>query len=238
MQRSFRVSAYLLGLMVVMAVAPGCADSFGWDSFSWWNSKAKKAKEADLARFGPTADQRVAEMKKLEKSPPATPEQRQQKAMEIGRQLQTEKDTLVRMSMMRALGAMPCDLSTRLLQAGLKDREADVRMACCRSLAKQNNSDAAAALASAAAGDTDIDVRLAAVRAIGNQKDPTLVKRTMAVALEDPDPAMQHCAMAALKTSSGRDFGNDVNKAREYVRSDLPAGAQNEAIAGRPTSRQ
>ncbi len=235
MHRSHRVRAYALALMVLMAVVPGCADTFGWDSFKWWNAKAKKQKAADLARFGPTADQRVADMAKLAKQPPASMEARQQKAVELGQQLETEKDTLVRMSIVRALGAMPCDNSVRLLKAGLQDREADVRVACCQGLAKQNNADAAQALAGAAGSDTEIDVRIAAVRALGNQKDPALVKRTMAVALEDPDPAMQHSAMIALKTSTGRDFGNNVNAAREFARGDAPTGApQNSAVAGRP----
>jgi HEAT repeat protein len=39
----------------------------------------------------------------------------------------------------------------------------------------------------------------------------------LAEALEDPDPAVQYRAVAALKQVSGRDLGNDVNAWREWA---------------------
>ena len=52
--------------------------------------------------------------------------------------------------------------------------------------------------------------------ALGECRDESAIP-VLARALEDSDPAVQYRAVAALKTVSGRDLGNDVNRWREWA---------------------
>jgi HEAT repeat protein len=64
-----------------------------------------------------------------------------------------------------------------------------------------------------------VDVRLRAIRSLGKLKQKSAIP-VLAQSLEDPDPAIQYRAVAALKEVSGRDLGNDVNAWREWAAAD------------------
>ena len=72
-------------------------------------------------------------------------------------------------------------------------------------------------LADMLAHDRDKDVRMAAARGLG-QSHEQIAKQALGAALDDNDPAMQHRAMVSLKTVTGKDLGNDVDKWRQYVK--------------------
>src|SRR5207244_3209345 len=105
--------------------------------------------------------------------------------------------------------------------AGLKDPERDVRVACCEAWSKRPGAESTRILAEALSTDTDHDVRIAAVKGLSGSGEKEAVK-ALAVALEDPDPAMQYCAVASMRDVTGQDLGNDVNAWRELAKKDDP----------------
>jgi HEAT repeat protein len=108
-----------------------------------------------------------------------------------------------------------------MLTAGLKDTDRDVRIACCEAWAKRKGHDATRLLSEMLTSDTDIDVRMAAARALGDTGDPAATP-ALALALENPDPAMQYRAVQSLKKLTGKKYDDNVAVWREYVKGNSP----------------
>jgi HEAT repeat protein len=119
------------------------------------------------------------------------------------------------------LAAYPTEAASKMLTAGLKDTDSDVRVACCQAWGKRKGHDATHLLSEILTSDTDIDVRLAAARALGETGDPAATA-ALGLALENPDPAMQYRAVQSLKKVSGRDYGDSIAVWREYLKGNSP----------------
>ena len=147
--------------------------------------------------------------------------EQQQMTETLAAQIRTEPDPLVRRAIQEEVGGIDLPLAKEMLLAGLNDTDADVRVVCCRMLGHWATESTIGALQQVIQQDDDIDVRLAAVDALGNIRSSRSVQ-ALAVALADRDPAMQYAAVGAIKTASGQNFGNDVQKWRQYAESDNP----------------
>jgi HEAT repeat protein len=101
-------------------------------------------------------------------------------------------------------------ISQQVLEAGLGDGDANVRMACCRALGKRAEAASVPRLAQALRGDKNNDVRMAAADALGKIKTPESLQSLVA-AIDDRDPAMQYVGIQAMKSVSGKDYGGDVS---------------------------
>jgi HEAT repeat protein len=107
----------------------------------------------------------------------------------------------------------------------MEDPDERVRMAACAAWRQRGGPEAVELLGVRYRSDREIDVRLRALRELGQLGDKEAIP-VLAKALEDPDPAVQYRAVAALKKVSGRDLGDDVNKWREWAAD--PAGSSAE----------
>ncbi len=128
-----------------------------------------------------------------------------------------EQDPLIRGQIIQSAGYLAGPNTLALLRQGLKDADADVRVLACQSLGRLGGPEAAAALAEALGSDTDPDVRLAAVKALGETGEPSAIQ-PLGLALAERDPAMQYQAVAALRQVAPVDYGNDVQRWRQYVK--------------------
>lgn len=137
-------------------------------------------------------------------------------------QIRSESDPVIRRQIVRTLGKYETDSALSVLLSGCKDSDSEVRIVSCQSLAHRRGQSSLAALDRALREDEDIDVRLAAAKALGSFQDQLAVT-ALGAALEDPDPALQFVAVQSLKQSTGRNFGNDVNSWRQYVKGGSPA---------------
>jgi HEAT repeat protein len=135
--------------------------------------------------------------------------------------IKTEKDPLIRVEIIRALGRYPGPDADAVLKAALSDADTHVRVAGCEAWGKRGDSQAVKLLAEALRGDVDADVRLAAARALGETKNREAVA-SLGEALNDSDPAMQYRAVLSLRQVTGKNLGNDVNRWQQYVKGDLP----------------
>jgi HEAT repeat protein len=91
-----------------------------------------------------------------------------------------------------------------------------VRTTACEVWGKRGGAEAVQLLSQRFQTDEELDVRLRALRMLGKLEDKDAIP-VLARALEDPDPAVQYRAVAALKQVSGRDLGNDVNAWRAWA---------------------
>ncbi len=234
----------LLLLCILAAATSGCT----WGSKNgvpWWGSKEDKAAAAEnLKRYGPFAFQRIQTVRELDDyAAKGGADEKEKVAARLASDIQSEQDPLVRMQIIRTLSRIPNQTASAVLYAGLKDPDPEVRVAVCDAWGKRlaggsaqaSPADVATAskiLGDALSGDTNIDVRLAAAHALGKTKDPRTVG-ALAIALKDPDPALQFRAVASLKEVSGKDFGNDVSKWQQYAATVAPPSEAPSVIAGR-----
>lgn len=206
-----RVLLMLCGLVAVTAA--GCADM---DFLPTW-----------VPFQGPTSDplpgvvtprQRIEELRKLsDAAASASPAERQRISEQLAVSIRTEKDPLIRLEIIRALGRYPGPAADAILKAALADAEAHVRVAACEAWGRRGDAAAAAMLSEALRSDVDADVRLAAARALGETKNVAAVP-ALGEALADSDPAMQYQAVLSLKKATGKDLGDNVNRWQRYVK--------------------
>jgi len=230
MDRSLR--RWLLGLVLCCALAAlaGCATRKGAEKGSLWPFGGSKTDKVPGVVSPP---ERIAAIRKAAKAAASAGADRQELlAREMAGVLSQESDPIIRQEIVRALGAFRTPTTTSILQAALKDADADVRVAACRAWGKRRGPEAAAALSEALLSDIDIDVRLAATRALGQTGDPGAVA-ALGKALDDRDPTVQFYAIDSLRRVSGQDFGNDIGKWRQYARGETPAPTPPVSIAER-----
>jgi HEAT repeat protein len=150
----------------------------------------------------------------------------------LARQIQVEPDPLVRQAVVTSIAAYRTPMSQQVLEAGLNDENAAVRVACCRSLGKRAETNSVASLAGALKQDKDVDVRMAAAEALGKINSPDSMK-ALAVALDDRDPALQYAGVQSLKAITGRDYGPDVQAWRQVATGEKSPAPSTPSVAER-----
>lgn len=215
-------------LCFLVAMAGGCTDM---GQLPAWMPFQKQSDSDQLGIVSPA--ERMAELKKLAKEAGRADAAQQQRVLaELARQFDAEEDPLIRAEIVRTVGEYRGGEADAVLRLALEDLDAEVRMASCVAWGKREGSESATLLGRALGGDIDIDVRLAASRALSHSKDPAAMK-ALGLALEDKDPAMQISAARSLHTLTGKDFGYDVNRWRQYVKGELPQSEKPLSIADR-----
>jgi HEAT repeat protein len=231
------------------ALASGCTwgatDGVPW----YYSSKDKQDQLAELERRGPLAFKRIETIKKMgEYAAKSGPAEKEKVAAKLASDIQNEQDPLVRIVLIRTLGDIPTEISAAVLHAGIKDPDPEVRMEVCDAWGKRVHAsltkgggiapgpteDAAVqVLAGALAGDTNFDVRIAAARALGSiPHDPRAIA-ALGIALKGSDnPAMQFRVVSSLKSTSGKDFGNDLKQWQQYADSFAPQAPQQPGTPG------
>lgn len=217
MRRRDLVAAAVWGLAMHVL---GCAGAQGQ---KWTDALAMTKKDEGADTKAVTPAKRIEVLRQIaDRADYYSPADQRKFTMEIAGKLPREKDPLVRAQMLRTVAAFPTPQAGAILTAGSRDPDRDVRVACCEAWGIHGGPEATRILGEILQRDADVDVRLAAVAALGNLDDAAAVA-ALAPALEDPDPALQYRAVQSLRKSTGRDFGDDVNAWRAYVRGEGPA---------------
>jgi HEAT repeat protein len=206
--------AGLLLAAVCVLSAGGCADGFIPEARSL-NPYVRKQWDEDEKR-GPTYYKRMEELRQVRAQAHQLPApEKQRLAKEIVDVLAIEKSPTVRAELAKTLAVLPGPASLVALEGVSTDNDPDVRAAACQALAGQQGPEAVKLLAQLN-GDADLDVRMEAARALGRHKSPEAVK-ALALSLEENDPAIQRVAMESLKSSTGKDFGNNLKSWHEFL---------------------
>ena len=97
-----------------------------------------------------------------------------------------------------------------------------MRLAAVRGLVGWGGGDNVRVLGRVVESEQDLAVRMAAIRGLGSVKDPETVP-VLAVALDDPNPAVVNSTIDSLQASTGRYYGRDAKAWAEFARgSDIP----------------
>ncbi len=216
--------ARAFAVLAVIAAVAGCNSQVKRDWWPWYEPD----QTAELAKYGPTSGQKIERLQAIAKDLAAKPNEETLHARvstELSEQIRQESDPLVRVSIVRTLGEARSPMASAVLAAAMKDPDDDARIAACESLGKKNDPEAMRLLGDSLASDTSSDVRASAARALGAMRNPAAVP-LLAVALEDPDPALQYRAVESLKLATGKDLGDDVPRWREYAKNPAADGGE------------
>jgi len=210
-------------------VVAGCADFGKAPSRAPWGKPAVE----ETSKI-PSPAERIERLRALAgNAASANEQQKRQVVAELSTAMDTEEDAIIRAEIVRTLGAFPAQESDALLRQACGDSDVDVRTAACETWGKRGDRESTALLAEVLGGDIDKDVRLAAARSLGHSKDREVAVAALGGMLEDKDPAMQYRAVLSLRKVTGEDFGNDVNRWRQYVQGRTPDPANSPSIAER-----
>lgn len=219
--RNLAVAAAVVAVALSMVAAAGCSTTQArpdWlQTLTFWDKQ-----EEDPRFKGPTPTQRISKLRELAADLPDLPATEQQShAAELAQAYRVEADPLVRCEIVRTTAWCGSPTAAETLRLALNDSEKDVRLAACEAWSMHGGPQAVSQLGEALRKDADVDVRLAAARALGKIQGPEATT-ALGAALEDSDPAMQYRAVQSLREMTGKDFGDDVNAWREYVRGGTP----------------
>jgi hypothetical protein len=160
-------------------------------------------------KYGLTDHVRLQEITKLVDSMPTLSKQRQAYWLEqLSQIMENDESPEMRRRAVMAAGQLNDPIADNIVREGLKDESVKVRMACCETLGNRTDPEATMMLAETAGSATDQDVRRTAFAALGKHKGPVATD-ALKIAIEDRDPATRDIVMASLRTSTGKNYGND-----------------------------
>jgi len=200
----------------------GCRDTALLARPDWWPWGGDPNYEFLNERGQLAPSQRIDQLEELaDTAPRQSAEEQRLAALQVAEQIRGELDPLIRLQMVRTLEEIEVQEASTVLAAALSDPDPRVRVEACRVWGRRGGEQAARLLTETLNSDTDKDVRLAALRQLGKVGDIYAVSNISAI-LENPDPAMQHAAVQALKELTGEDYGNDVAAWQAFVRGENP----------------
>jgi len=147
--------------------------------------------------------------------------------------LGTQQDTILRREIVRTLGAFPAQSAAVGLHRATADDDPQVRIAAAQAWGQRQGRESEAALTAMLANDANVDVRMAAIRSLAGFKSVDTV-RHLRTALKDGDPAIQLAALRSIKSATGLDLGNNVNKWIAHLDATLPQIEEGSLIDGTP----
>lgn len=195
-------------LTAALMALTGCHDGpmYGLKAANpYYSMKQWKADEA----LGTTDHVRRQELTKLVNVMPKLPPERQAYWFEHLRQvMEHDQSPEMRRLAVLACGTLTHPQASELLADAVKDESLKVRLAACEVLGQRPDEQSTRLLAQTAGSTTDVDVRHAAYEALGKHRGEMAVE-ALRMGLEDRNPATRSLAVASLRTSTGKNYGDD-----------------------------
>ncbi|NIL97993.1 MAG: hypothetical protein GTO76_09360 [Planctomycetales bacterium] len=219
----FRLDHIATALIAIflLAAAPGCSSLRLssvplLDKLAFWERQTVPPEI--LARHGPTATERLAQIEKMgRQAAKGSPSTQQQIAANLAQQISVEQNPLIRLHLIQAISRCRVPVASAVLRAGLEDKDLDVQQAACAALGDRPDPETTTLLGAIVSSDSEpLDLRLAAIDTLGRLDNPAAAL-ALAPALEPHvNPALQFRAVTHLKKITGLDHGNDLVAWRNY----------------------
>jgi len=198
-----------LSTALLMILITGCHDGpmYGMKAANpFYSIKQWKADEA----YGPTDHVRRQELTKLADMMDTLPPERQGYWFSHLRGvMENDESPEMRRLAVLAAGKSTLPQSAELISSGLKDESLKVRLTACEMLGNRpQDSESTRLLAETAGSTSDLDVRNAAFAALGKHQNKVAVD-ALRLALDTRDPATRSLAVASLRGSTGKNYGDD-----------------------------
>ncbi len=197
-----------LAATLLMTLTTGCQDGpmYGLKAANPFFS-LKQWKEDES--YGTTDHVRRQELTKLAGIMPTLPPERQTFWFSHLRGvMDNDESPEMRRLAVLAAGKSSVPESFELIADGLKDDSLKVRLTACEMLGNRTDEESTRLLAQVAGTTSDQDVRNAAYAALGKHQNEIAVD-ALRLALDIRDPATRSLAIASLKGSTGKDYGDN-----------------------------
>lgn len=232
MSRHLHKLVFLIGIGLLISMTSGCAEGILWRSGQWvpW-ARNQWAEEEKLADTLFAKKRRMNELVLMAENRPVETQTRA--AEELAKIVRSDPVLLTRLHAVKLLGRLDCPAAVEALTAASTDHDADVRIAAVQSWKSQPAEIAIPQLQELIGSDTNVDVRLAATKALARFPGSRSVQ-ALAVALNDPDPALQVRAAESLERATGEKLGRDVPAWKKYVQQSFPTQPIDAGIGTKP----
>ena len=182
------------------------------------------------AQFGVTDHERRNQLASLASQIGGMPTDRQATwAAHLNRIIDTDPSSEMRRLAINAAGKLQVASAIPLIEKGLDDDNIKVRMEACRALGRRREGVAAQLLAKTLGSETEQDVKHSAMSALAKHKGSVSVD-SLALALNDRDPATQNLAMSSLRRVTGKDLGKTPEQWLRALGPPSVPGAENADI--------
>lgn len=197
-----------LGMALLMFLITGCQDGpmYAMKAANpFFSLKQWKEDEA----YGPTDHVRRQELSHLVGMIDTLPPERQAYWFtHLRGVMDNDESPEMRRLAVLAAGKSSDPQSFELISEGLKDESLKVRLTACEMLGNRQDEESTRLLAEVAGSTSEQDVRNAAFTALGKHKNKIAVD-ALRLALEIRDPATRSLAVASLRSSTGKNYGDD-----------------------------
>jgi hypothetical protein len=207
---------WLLVVAVTIVPSLGCMEG-PFNGFGRLNPYIRKEWDADDAYASHYYIKRDKIAAQVKQAGQMTSDQQRKLAADTLQAMQDEKSPVLRAQMVQLLGNLNKTDTGEGIKAALQDSDEHVRVEACRALAKQPSSFAIEALSGVVSNDQNLDVRIEAVKQLGRFPKGPEVEKALAAALDDTDAGLQFAAVRSLETVTGKYFGVNAAKWREYL---------------------
>ncbi len=218
--------AMKIALSILVLICSVCLMSSGCIKGPLWRtgyiSPWAQQRWAEEEQIAPTLFAKRDELAAMVRSAnKGSPTDRERTAAQLAQIAQNDPILLLRLEAVKLLGDLDTTAARDALMVAAKDPQSDVRMAAVYACSKGSNPESVPILQDIIGGDSDVDIRLAATRTLEGYRGPEAV-RALALALDDPDPALQLRGADSLQVVTGKNLGHDVRAWQEYVRQSPP----------------
>jgi HEAT repeat protein len=204
-------------VIVCTVCLTGCAEGPLWKAGRYlpWVQAKWRAEEA----IAETVHSKRATLGEIAKRASRLSESEKEQAVaQLAPFIQDEKIIQVRVDALYTLGEINNQSAETLIIYGLKDPEAEVRIAAINALALRRTPSAGEELIRVIGADTDKDVRATAIRNLEHYPGDATVE-ALAQVLNEPETALQYAAMKSLDSVTGSSIGINVSQWKEVLAS-------------------
>lgn len=197
-----------VGWVLVLASLAGCQDGPMY-ALKTVNPYFVMKEWREDSAIGITDHERRTQLQSLASSIGRLPAERQNYwSTHLEQLMESDPSAEMRRIAVQAAGNMTDGSAVAIIEKGLDDDIAKVRMEACRALAKRTDESSSRMLAAVIGTDTDADVKHAAMAALGNHRN-AIATDSLRLALQNRNPATRDLAIRSLKGSTGKDYGSD-----------------------------